>query len=294
MRKTSKLRKLLASGDLIQAPGAYDALSATLVEAAGFLVVYMTGFGVSASRLGEPDIGLLGLTEMADQAARIADAVDIPVCADGDTGFGNALNVQRTVQAYEKAGVAAIQLEDQVFPKRCGHMLGRRVIPTAEMVQKLKAAADARRDNDFMIIGRTDARTVHGLDEALDRGHAYVEAGADIVFIESPESVEEMQRINEAFPDCPTLANMVDGGRTPVLSAAKLSELGFALAIYPVGPLFSAVKAMNGYLEKLNQGNDAAAAEGQILFSDFTDHIGLPAFDALSSRYTFEDDAIKD
>ena len=185
-RPTKTLRRLLQGPEILLAPGVADGVNARLVAEQGFKAVYMTGAGTTATRLGMPDVGLLTMTEMAERARNIAAAVKVPVVADGDTGFGNPLNVGRTVQAYERAGAAAIQLEDQVFPKRCGHMLGRRVIPAEEMVQKIKAAADAREDQDFVIIGRTDARTNHGLDEALRRGKAYAEAGADVLFIEEP------------------------------------------------------------------------------------------------------------
>ena len=251
MTKTTLLRRLLNDRKLLMAPGAYDVLSARIIEMAGFDAVYMTGYGTSASVLGQPDVGLLTASEMAERARNIVAAVNVPVIVDGDTGFGNPLNVTRTVQLYEQAGAAAIQLEDQVFPKRCGHMLGRRVIPMSEMIQKIKAACDARRDQDFVVIARTDARTNHGIEEALKRGEAYAEAGADVLFIESPESVSELEQINKAFPNTPTLANMIEGGRTPFLSAQQLEALGFAVALYPTGPLYVAAKAVKGYVEEL-------------------------------------------
>ena len=286
MRKTTHLKQLLKDKKLLLAPGAYDVLSARIIEMAGFEAVYMTGYGTSASVLGQPDVGLLTMTEMAERARNIAAAVQVPVIADGDTGFGNPLNVARTVQAYERAGAAAIQLEDQVFPKRCGHMLGRRVIPMEEMVQKIKAAADAREDQDFVIIARTDARTNHGLDEALRRGKAYAEAGADVLFIESPESVDELRRINEAFPSTPTLANMIEGGRTPFLPAAELEALGFGIALYPTGPLYAAAKAVKGYVEELKTaGTTAGKARDMIAFEEFNRLIGLPEYNRLEERY---------
>jgi 2,3-dimethylmalate lyase len=286
MKKTARLRSLLAGGRLVRAPGAFDALSAKLIAAAGFDVVYMTGYGASASVLGEPDVGLMTLTEMARRAADIANAVDLPVIADGDTGFGNAINVRRTVREYERAGVCGIQLEDQVAPKRCGHMLGREVVPASEMVQKVRAAVDARHDDDFVIVARTDARTQHGLAEALARGRAYVEAGADVVFIESPESADELRAVTAAFPGTPAVANMVEGGRTPVLSAAELQALGFALAIYPVGPLFAAAHAMAAYLDDLRGGAATRpAAIGLTGFADFNRTIGLPIYQALQDKY---------
>jgi 2-methylisocitrate lyase-like PEP mutase family enzyme len=249
MQKTTQLKRLLHERKLLQAPGAYDVLSARIIEMAGFDAVYMTGYGTSASVLGQPDVGLLTASEMAERLRNIVAAVSVPVIVDGDTGFGNPLNVTRTVQLYEQAGAAAIQLEDQVFPKRCGHMLGRRVIPTAEMIQKIKAACEARRDKDFVVIARTDARTNHGIEEALKRGKAYAEAGADVLFDESPESVAELEQINKAFPNTPTLANMIEGGRTPFLPAQQLEALGFAVALYPTGPLYVAVKAVKAILK---------------------------------------------
>ena len=268
------------------APGAYDVLSAKVVEMAGFDAVYMTGYGTSASILGQPDVGLLTMNEMVEHARNIAQAVDIPVLADGDTGYGNPLNIRRTVSEYERAGVCAIQLEDQVFPKRCGHMLGRKVIAMEEMVQKIKAATDARRDEDFVIIARTDARTSFGLEEALRRGQAYRDAGADVIFIESPENVEELKAINEAFRGTPTLANMIEGGRTPVLPAEELEALGFALAIYPTGPLYAATKAVKDYMAELKAaGTTMGRIDQMIPFEDFNQLIGLPEYVRLEERY---------
>ena len=289
MKRAARLRALLGSGRLVRAPGAYDALSARLIAQAGFDAVYMTGYGASASAIGAPDVGLLSMSEMARRASDIADAVDLPVIADGDTGFGNPVNVRRTVREYEKAGVCGIQLEDQVAPKRCGHMLGREVVPAADMVQKIKAATDAREDRDFVIVARTDARTKHGLAEALQRGQAYREAGADAIFIESPESIEELRMVAEAFPATPTVANMVEGGRTPLLDAAELEALGFALAIYPVGPLFAAARAMTAYLSDLRGGAaHRSAAIGMTNFEEFNRLIGLPEYLDMQNRYRTE------
>ena len=286
MRKTTQLKQLLKAKKLLVAPGAYDVLSAKIIEKAGFEAVYMTGYGTSASVLGEPNVGLLTLSEMVKRAGDIANAVEVPVIADGDTGFGNPLNVRRTVREYEKAGACAIQLEDQVAPKRCGHMLGREVIPMEEMVQKIKAAADTREDDDFVIIARTDARTNYGLDEALRRGKAYQEAGADVLFIESPESVDELRRINEAFPDTPTLANMIEGGRTPLPSLDELEKLGFGIAIFPLGPLYAAAKAVRAYVDELKTVKSTAGkVKDMITFEDFNRLIGLPEYNKLEERY---------
>ena len=284
MRKTTRLRQRLHARKLLQAPGAYDVLSARIIAMTGFEAVYMTGYGTSASVLGQPDVGLLTMSEMAERARNIAAAVDVPVIADGDTGFGNPLNVRRTVQAYEAAGAAGIQLEDQVFPKRCGHMLGRRVIPAEEMVQKIRAAAEVRQDTDFVVIARTDARTSLGLEEALRRGKLYAEAGADVLFIESPESLEELRRIPATFPDTPTLANMIEGGRTPFLPAAELDALGFAIALYPTGPLYAAAKAVTAYLDRLKTAGTTEGAD-IIPFEVFNRLIGLPDYNRLEQHY---------
>lgn len=227
-----KLRRALQPGRLLMAPGVFDCLTARLAECCGFSAVYMTGSGVSISRLGAPDVALLSFAEILDQAKRIADVTTLPVIADVDTGYGGPLNVIRTVREMERAGIAAIQIEDQEWPKRCGHELGRKLVSREEMVSRVKAAVDARIGPDLMIIARTDARTMDGLDEALDRAHAYVEAGADIIFVESPESVEEMRRVTGEVR-APTLANQVEGGRTPMLPADELQAIGFGLAIYP-------------------------------------------------------------
>ncbi len=230
--RNARLRELLGGGTFVVAPGAFDCITARLVSQAGFPALYVTGSGVSLSRLGAPDVGLMSATEMVDQIARIADVAAVPVIADADTGYGGPLNVVRTVRDYERAGVSAIQLEDQAWPKKCGHEPGRRLVGVAEMRGRIRAAADARDDADFLIIARTDARTSEGIEAAIERALAYREAGADILFVESPESEAEMALICERI-DAPTLANMVEGGRTPFLAASRLADLGYALAIFP-------------------------------------------------------------
>ncbi len=210
-----RLRELLAGPEPVLAPGAYDALSARLVEGAGFGAVYVTGFGTSASLLGRPDIGLLTFSEMVDNARRIAQAVEVPVIADVDDGYGNPLNVIRTVREYEAAGISAVHIEDQVSPKKCGHMEGKQVIEASEMVEKIRAAVEARQSEEFVIIGRTDARAVEGIDGALERARLYREAGADVLFVEAPQSEEEISAVAEAFPDVPLLFNWVESGKTP-------------------------------------------------------------------------------
>lgn len=286
MRKTGILRNLLQEKEILVAPGAYDALSAKIIEKMGFKAVYMTGYGCSASVIGQPDVGLLSMTEMVKRAGDIAKSVKVPVIADADTGYGNPLNVRRTVMEYERAGVAGIQLEDQVFPKKCGHMLGRKIIPVEEMVQKIKAACDAREDKELVIVARTDARTSHGLEEALSRGRAYQEAGADLLFIESPENIEEMKKINDYFPNTPTLANMVEGGRTPLLSEQELEDLGFSIVIFPTGPLYAAARAVKDYLHELkSKGTVKSKIDDLIPFSDFNELIGLQDYLELEKKY---------
>jgi 2,3-dimethylmalate lyase len=270
------LRALLAGPEPVVAPGAYDALSARLVEQAGFPAVYMTGFGASASLLGRPDVGLLSFAEMAGHARRIVQAVDVPVIADADDGYGNDLNVARTIREYEAAGVAALHIEDQVAPKRCGHMAGKDVIATSEMVLKVRAAVAARR-GDLVLIARTDARAVEGLDAALERARAYRDAGADVLFVEAPEDEREIEAVAAAFPDTPLVFNSVDGGRTPPLPLERLGELGFSLVLRPVATLFAAARAVQEMLR---------ADETTMAFDEFTDLIGLPELQALEERLT--------
>ena len=285
MKNSTQLRQMFNEGKFIVAPGAHDALTAKIIGKVGFDAVYMTGYGQAASHLGCPDVGLMTFTEMLARADAIVEAAGVPVVADADTGFGNAVNVMRTVKEYEKAGVAVIQLEDQVMPKKCGHMVGRQVVPMEEMVGKIKAAVDARTDSDFMIMARTDARTVHGIDEAIRRGIAYKEAGADIIFIESPESEEEMKKINECVPGW-TLANMVEGGRTPLLPGAKLRELGYNLLIYPTASTYVTTKAMVDLMEGLKRDDTTATMIDMMIdFPEFNNLIGLPQIREIEAKY---------
>lgn len=285
MRKTTVLRQLLSGKNIVVAPGAHDALTAKIIEQVGFQAVYMTGYGQAASHLGKPDVGLLTLTEMVARASNIVEAVNVPVIADADTGFGNAINVMRTVREYEKAGVAAIQLEDQVAPKKCGHMTGRQVVSKDEMVGKIKAAVDSRLDPDLMIMARTDARTVHGIGEALERAKAYEEAGADILFIESPESLEEMKQITGLFK-VPVLANMVEGGRTPFLPVQDLEKLGYDLVIFPTASTYLVAKALTRLMSVLKDtGTTASLMSEMITFEEFNDLIGLTKIRELENIY---------
>jgi carboxyvinyl-carboxyphosphonate phosphorylmutase len=286
MTSTQKLRRLFKERKLVVAPGAHDALTAKVIEKCGFEAIYMTGYGQAASHLGRPDVGLICFSEMLDRAANLTEAANLPVIADADTGFGNAVNVIRTVRAYQKAGVAAIQLEDQVSPKRCGHMAGREVVTMEEMVGKIKAAVDARFDPDFMIIARTDARTVLGLEEALRRALAYEEAGADIIFVESPETKEEMRTINRMVTKSYTLANMVEGGRTPLLPNAELEAMGYNLVIYPTASTYLTAKAMMGLMETLKKdGTTKGLMNQMVTFAEFNELIGLSEVNALGAKY---------
>src|SRR5919201_3826727 len=247
MSRRADLRRLVEAKTGLVVPGAYDGVSARLVERAGFPAVYMTGYGTSASRLGLPDLGYAGLAEMADHARNLAAAVEIPLIADADTGYGNALSVRRTVQAYEAAGVAALHIEDQVAPKRCGHLSGHQVVALGEFAGKIRAAVEARRDADLMVIARTDAISAVGFDEALRRGEAAAKAGADLLFVEAPRNEEQVERVATTF-ETPLLYNYAPGGRSPLLPFARLRALHFAIILLPVDTLFVAVKAMTDFL----------------------------------------------
>lgn len=280
------LRSLLAGDDLVLAPGCFDALGARLIEAAGFTAAYMTGFGTSAARLGQPDIGLLTMSEMVDNARRIARAVRIPVIADADTGYGNPLNVIRTVQEYESAGVAALHLEDQVMPKKCGHIEGKQVIGAAEMGAKVRAAVAARSSSDFVIIARTDARAVEGLPAALERARRYRDEGADMLFVEAPQSIAEIEMIATALSDVPLLFNYAEGGKTPPVTHAQLQALGFRLVIFPIGLLLAATAAMRALLERIRaDGSPIEVLPTLMPFAEFLDFIGLPEVGELERRF---------
>jgi 2,3-dimethylmalate lyase len=279
------LKNLLQENKILLVPGAYDALTAKLIDHVGFPAVYMTGAGVSYSQLGMPDIGLLTLTEMAAQAEQIVDAVHIPVIADADNGFGNALNVRRMVKAYEKAGVAALQMEDQAFPKKCGHMNHKTLISTDEMVGKIKAAVDARTDDQLQIIARTDARGVLGLQEAVERAKRYEEAGADILFIEAPQSIEELNFIASQF-SIPLMANMVEGGKTPVIPATELGDMGYKLVIYPNTITRFYIKQVLRILNVLKEsGSSKGYSQEMMLFNEINQILGLNDIQELEERY---------
>jgi 2-methylisocitrate lyase-like PEP mutase family enzyme len=263
--RSGRLRELLAAPDLLVAPGAFDCVGARLVEAAGFDALYITGAGVSMSALGAPDVGALSFGEILDRIRRICDVVSIPVIADGDTGYGGPLNIIRTVREYERAGVSAIQIEDQAWPKKCGHEPGRRLVDTAEMAARIRAAVESRRDPDFVVIARTDARAGEGLAAAIERAQAYREAGADVIFVESPQSEAELAEVGRSFAGTPLLANMVEGGRTPILPASQLQALGFSLAIYPNALTRLFAKAGLEMLASLRSTGSTTAMSGRML-----------------------------
>ena len=281
-----RLRELLTAGETLLAPGAYDALSARLVEAAGFPAVYMTGFGTAASVLGRPDVGLLTMTEMVEQVHRLVDAVDVPVIADADTGYGNPLNVLRTVHEYAQAGVAALHIEDQETPKRCGHIAGKRLIPAAEMVAKVQAAVEGRGDRDLLIIARTDARAVEGMHAALERARRYRDAGADLLFVEAPESEAEVEAVAVALEGTPLLYNWAEGGRTPAVPLERLQELGYRIVIFPLSAMLAATRAVTEVLAGIRAtGSPAAQMDRLVPFGEFLDFIGLPEVRGLEARY---------
>ena len=285
-QKASRLGELLRGSEPILAPGAYDALSARLIEQAGFPAVYMTGFGTSASLLGRPDVGLLTMSQMVDNARRIAQAVDVPVIADADTGYGNPLNVIRTVREYELAGVSAIHIEDQVTPKKCGHMENKQLISAAEMAEKIHAAVEARSSGDFLIIARTDARAVEGLDGALGRARAYREAGADILFVEATQNEEEVAQVARAFPNVPLLFNWAEGGKTPPMPLARLKELGYRIVIFPISTLLTAAKAIRTAVSEIKtNGTPMRLFADRSAFKEFNEMIGLGEIQELEKRF---------
>lgn len=287
-RLTTQFRRLLAEPGLRVVPGVADALFARLVAEAGFPIVYMSGAGTTAVRLGAPDIGLLSLTEMADNAGRIVDACGLPLIADADNGYGGPLNVRRTIQCFEKAGAAGVHLEDQSFPKRCGHMDGKLLVTQADMVAKVKAAVDARTDPDFTIIARTDAIAVEGFEKAIERANAYREAGADIIFVEAPGQ-EHLAEVISAVPG-PNLYNMASSGRTPFLKASEIEKLGFKVAIYPNWAMFGAIRAAQKVLRHLKETGDIAAIRDDVVsFTEFFDLLGMQDMRKLDQRYASND-----
>lgn len=284
MNARTQLRKLLGAPRYLIAPGAYDTLTARLVQAAGFDAVYLTGGGYSRAN-GYPDVGLLTMTENLQFIARTVEAVDIPVIADMDTGYGNAVNVVRSMRDYEKSGVAAFHIEDQVSPKKCGHYEGKQVITTAEMVGKIKAAVDTRRDADLLIIARTDSRAIEGLQAAIDRMNAYLEAGADLGFVEAPQSKAELAAIPQALAK-PAVANIFEGGKTPALPAHELEAMGFRLGIYPSQTHRAAIAAAKKVLAVLKRDGDTSAIEHELAtFNDREEAVNTRRWRAIEQKY---------
>lgn len=280
-----RLKDRLQKNKILVAPGVYDALTAMLCEQTNFEAAYLTGAGVSYTTLGKSDVGLITMTEMASKAGYICESVNIPVIADGDNGYGNAINVMRTVKEYERAGVAAIQLEDQSLPKRCGHLANKIVISAEEMMGKICAAVDARTDQNFLIIARTDARATHGLEEAIERGQMYREAGADIIFVEAPLNEEEMKKIAGSI-DAPLLANMVEGGKTPMLPANHLEQIGFRLAIFPNSVTRIIAWAARKFYRQLKEtGSTESCLDRMIQFGELNQILGIEEFRRLEQKY---------
>jgi 2-methylisocitrate lyase-like PEP mutase family enzyme len=285
MKATSKLKEIVARRAAVQAPGTANALFARVIEELGFELVYVTGAGIANMHLGAPDIGLTTLTEIANAVSAVSDAVALPLVVDADTGFGNAVNMVRTVRVLERAGAAGLQIEDQVFPKKCGHFAGKDVIPLDEMVQKVKAAVDARRDPDLQIIARTDARAVEGLDRAIARAQAYIEAGADVAFVEAPTSLAELARVTREVK-APHVANIVFGGKTPDPGRAELAKLGFSLTLYANAALQAAVRAAFDVLGALKRdGSLDAVADRVASFEERQRVVQKPAWDALEAKF---------
>ena len=287
-RTTTRLRQLIARPGAVMAPGVADALNAKLVKRHGFEAIYMTGAGTTAVRLGMPDVGLLTMTEMIDNAARIADASGLPLIADADNGYGGVLNVRRTIQGYERAGAAAVHLEDQVIPKRCGHLAGKQLVPVEEMTAKLRAAADARSDADFVLIARTDAIAVEGFDAALERAERYREAGADVLFVEAPNA-EQLPKIAPRLR-APLLYNMAASGKTPFLPKEEIERLGFKIIIYPNWVMLAAIRAASEVLATLKETGTIASIASEVpSFREFFDLLGMPEVQNLEARYGVEE-----
>lgn len=285
MTQGHKLREILNQPGILVLPGVYDCIGAKLVEKLGFSVVFTSGFGISGSTLGRPDYGFLTATEMLWSVGRIAESVNIPLVADIDTGYGNPLNVIRTVTDVVRAGAAGIILEDQEWPKKCGHFEGKRVIPMEDHVEKIRAAVYARGDSGLVIIARTDARAPLGLDEAIRRGRSCFEAGADVIFIEAPQSVDELKEIAKSFPDALLFANMIEGGKTPFLSVNELEALGFKIVVFPLSGLFSATKAVEACFSHLKKHGTTAGFSDMLSFKEFEKIVDVPEYRELEKKF---------
>ena len=278
--KRAALAGAIRKGEFVVAPGVFEMLSARIADGLGFKAIYMTGYGVAASHLGLPDAGIASYADVVSRVRQIAQGTETPLICDADTGFGGLLNVRHTVRGFEDAGAAAIQIEDQEIPKKCGHTPGRRVVPIEDMAEKIQVAIESRRDENFLVIARTDARTSLGLDEALRRGEAFAKAGADVVFIESPESEAELATVGKHF-DAPLLANMSDSGKTPILSAARLEELGFTIAIFPGAGFLAAAAALEAVFTSLKR--DGTTANVEVPLYDLTQMHKLMGFEDIWS-----------
>ena len=289
MEATTRFRELVKRDEILPAMGGYDALSASLIEQAGGEVVYMSGSSVSTSTHGYPDVGLTTMTETVDRAGQMVTAVDVPVFCDADTGYGNPINVVRTVEEFEAAGVAGVHIEDQTFPKKCGHFDDKEVIPTGEMVRKLRAAVEARTDEDFLVIARTDARAVHGFEDAVERAEAYIEAGADALFFEAPTSEAELRRVGSEFEGVPLVANMTEGGETPLFSAAEFEEMGFDVVLFPATGFKAAARAMRDvYREIAETGTQEGVMDELVTWEGRNEITGLADILELEGKYASE------
>ena len=286
--KKSNVREQIQTKGMLIVPGVYDALTARIAEKVGFKVLLMGGYSISATRLGQPDVGFLTMSEMASQIKIIASAVNVPVIADGDTGYGNPMNVMRTVREYEEAGASGIILEDQQWPKRCGHIEGKSVISLEEHVKKIEASLRARSDEDFIIFGRTDSLSLYGIEEAINRGRAYRDAGADIIFVESPRSIEELIAIREGIPDVPLAVSIIEGGKTPLLSSQKLEEMGYKILFFGCTAVFVIAKTfMNAMTYLKEKGNTEGLLDQMYIFSDFNELMGIKDFFDLEKKYRY-------
>ena len=291
MNSCEKLRDLLEGPELLMAPGVADALNARLVAEANFKAIYMTGSGTTASKLGMPDIGLLSVSEMVDNASRIADASGLPLISDADTGYGGPLNVHRTIRMFEKAGAAGVHIEDQNWPKRCGHLSGKTIIPAREMISKIQAACDGRVDDNFVIIARTDALALEGLNSALDRAEQYAEAGADIIFVESPSTLEEIKAIPKKISK-PTLYNMAASGKTPFLENSEIEKFGFKIVIYPNFAMLAAVPAVRHYLSELKTNGTVAHLVNEMAsFQDLFNLVGMETVRQMEEKYSVDQES---
>jgi 2-methylisocitrate lyase-like PEP mutase family enzyme len=290
MTSHTPLKEQLAGADIVVAPGIYDALGAALAERAGFTAAYLSGASIAYTRFGRPDIGLVGMSEVAGTLSAIKERVDVPVIVDADTGFGNALNVMRTVRLLEREGAAAIQIEDQTLPKRCGHLQGKTLVLAAEMVGKVKAAVDARLDASTLIIARTDATAVEGLEAALERGERYAEAGADVLFVEAPESTDDLRAVADRFRGrVPVMANMVEGGRTPLSEAPALGEMGFSLVIFPGGLVRAFAVMATEYFATLKQHGTTESFRNRMLdFDGLNALVGTKELLECGNRYEMD------